>query len=200
MQLERTKRLIEELRAYRDQRAMPQMRLAAELNLSPANLSEIMRGNNSPNSETTLLMIELQESQFMSTPAVFELKPDRPPRVEDPDHPRTLARAIARIDELNAELRQLRGNPSPTATGAAKPVAPATKPTTPAPAASKPVAPTNSTQMIYNPGKPLSEMSEIEKLRAQLDTAAPEQRAELYGRIKQLEGDAALRAFKAGRR
>jgi hypothetical protein len=105
LQLERTKRLVEKLRAYRDENAVPQVRLAAELNLSPANLSEILRGNNSPNSETTLHIIELIEPQFMRT----IVDPPAAPRAStrDPSIPRTLSSALEKIDLLQSRIKQL---------------------------------------------------------------------------------------------
>ena len=105
MQLERTRRLVEKLRAYRDENAVPQVRLAAELNLSPANLSEILRGNNSPNSETTLQIIELIEPQFMR----IIVDPPAAPRTStrDPNIPRTLSSALEKIDLLQSRIKQL---------------------------------------------------------------------------------------------
>jgi DNA-binding XRE family transcriptional regulator len=126
--LPRTKRLLDQVRSYCKDNAVLQKTLANQLGLSPTAMNEIFQERNNPSCEIGLHMMELMESQFMSTP-VFEPKPDRPPRADDPDQPRTLARAIARIDQLNAELKQLRGAPSQTATGAPKPAAPATRAT-----------------------------------------------------------------------
>jgi transcriptional regulator with XRE-family HTH domain len=188
LQLGRTAALISRLKVHLEKLGLSQVTLSKELGVSPANLSEILRGNNSPNSETTLHMLEILESKSMATP-VFTPKPDRPARVDNVDSPRTLAAAKDRIDELNAELRLLRSVPGKAAAGA--PTRPALPTTTTSPAATSPTA------MIVNP-RP-TPTTEIEKLRSRLETAAPEQCDALYRRIKEAESDTAVRAYKRSR-
>jgi transcriptional regulator with XRE-family HTH domain len=211
LQLSRTSALISRLKAHLEKVGLSQVTLSRELGISPAALSEVMRGRNAPNAEVALHVVEiLNENSMTQTLALNR----RPAVVDDDDDfgnmsepPRTLTEAKARliqsqetISRLQKEIASLRAAALPASNPQSLPpkllAAPAIRPT---PAASRPTPPANSTQMIINPGKPLSEMTEIEKLRAQLNTAAPDRDA-LYQRIKQLEGDTALRAYKAARK
>jgi hypothetical protein len=96
--------------------------------------------------------------------------------------------------ELIAILKQSRGAAETTgganASAAATPT-PASKPAgkpTPIPATA-----TRSTDMVFNRGKPITEMSDLDKLRTELNNTTDEtKRTQIYKRIKQAERDARL--------
>ena len=64
--LGRTSRLISRLWAHLEKTSLSQVAFANAIGHSSANLSEILRGNNSPNSETALHMLELLESKSIA--------------------------------------------------------------------------------------------------------------------------------------
>jgi transcriptional regulator with XRE-family HTH domain len=108
VQKEQTVRLIERLRTYCDQSGATQTSLAAMFGVSPANLSEIMRGKNTPNGETALRMLKFLDSTNMKSETI-----GLPKLRENPDEPldflngkpATLTAAREMIDGLRSQLK-----------------------------------------------------------------------------------------------
>lgn len=134
---------------------------------------------------------------------------DDPPIDAHNGLPMTLYQGVEMVEQLRVELKQSQETvshlqkdvaslraaaPPATRPSIALPPAATAKPATPA--ATSPAA--SSTGMIVNPHP--APTTAIEKLRSQLETAAPGQRDELYRRIKELESDTAVRAYKGSRR
>jgi DNA-binding XRE family transcriptional regulator len=99
---ERSKLLVDEIRAFHATGTMRQKDLAAALGLSPQSLNEILSGRNNPNSETTLRMLEFLQNmkpQLVDPPAM--------PRAStrDPNEPKTLHEAKGMIEALRAQLK-----------------------------------------------------------------------------------------------
>lgn len=123
---------------------LSQVTLSRELGLSPANLSEILRGRNSPNSETTLHILDLLESKSMtrSSSLMADVGTQAKRRTPDPnatlpaDPPLDLlngeVKNLADAREMIAGLRAQLGKGAPTAS---PPAVPATPPSQKPPAA-----------------------------------------------------------------
>jgi DNA-binding XRE family transcriptional regulator len=99
---ERSRQLVDEIRAFYATGTMRQKDLAAALGLSPQSLNEILSGRNNPNSETTLRMLE-----FLQTMKPQLVDPPAMPRVStrDPNEPKTLHEAKGMIEALRAQLK-----------------------------------------------------------------------------------------------
>ena len=99
---ERSKQLVDEIRAFYATGTMRQKDLAAALVLSPQALNEILAGRNQPNSETTLRMLE-----FLQTMKPQLVDPRATPRAStrDPNEPKTLQQAKEMIEALRAQLK-----------------------------------------------------------------------------------------------
>jgi hypothetical protein len=175
---------------------MTQVALAKELSLSPQGLSLILKGINSPNSETTLHALELlKKNSMIQTPA-----PNRRLSLDDDDErngldsagqPRTLAlakdmlmRSQERVSFLQKEVQQLKAAP-PAVAKVAKVAAPTEAPNRPA--TPPPTVTDSSTGMIVRPETPLTE---IDRLRTQLNHASSqEEKGILYRKIKTLSAE-----------
>jgi transcriptional regulator with XRE-family HTH domain len=204
---ERTKVLVYELDAWYRSHNMRQKDLACELGLSPQQLSEILAMRNNPTGEQILIIQDfLKDNPMSSEQRVFEPKPDRPPRVDNPNQPRTLGAAQERIDTLNAELARLKsgaptlpiGNIPAPAAAIPKP-APRTATAPPATAMEREIERARAARMEGLSNKPLAQQT-VRELQAALNNAKPEDRAAIYSELKSRQGDTAMRAFKAGRR
>jgi hypothetical protein len=177
---ERSKQLVYELDAWYRSHTVRQKDLAAALELSPQGLNEILALRNRPSGETALRIVEFLKSKNMTT-----------------DKPKTLTAALDQIEALTAELAQLKAGKATTPTGTVQmpPAVTATLPIAPKPPAPLPVAPpaaTNSrgTEMVFNPGPPLSEMTEIDRLRVELNAEKDQtKRQVLYRKIKAAEAE-----------
>jgi len=119
---ERTKQLVYELDAWYRSHTMRQKDLANELGLSAQQLAEILALRNRPTGEQALQIAEFLETENMST-----TKTPHPTIRHDPDKPKSLDEARARIGALNEQLRELRSG-TPTISSAATPVQTLPKP------------------------------------------------------------------------
>jgi hypothetical protein len=197
-------------------------KLAQELGgvLTAQGITEIFGERANPTSEQTLAILEYlkegrpkkepdmnsspvskQDTKVkhpMNQPHVFEPKPDRPPRVEDPDQPRTLGAAKERISVLSAELARLKSGTSTLPTGtlpapAAGIAKPATRTTT-APTMTVMEAEVERARQARMEGlssKPLQEQS-VRELQAALNNAKPEDQAGIYRELQQRKSDSRL--------
>jgi transcriptional regulator with XRE-family HTH domain len=158
--LERTKRLIETVRQWCDDQGLLQKSLASQLGMSPQALNEIFQERNNPSSETTLHLLELLRNDMTN-------------------RPKTLTLALEKIDQLTAEINELK-------TGK-----PATKPNAPEPpemtAWDAELARVEKASKAGLSTKPLSEQS-LPELRAALanepDSA---KRNQIYKMVKAAE-------------
>jgi transcriptional regulator with XRE-family HTH domain len=180
---ERTAQLIARLREYRERNAIPQATLARALNVSPANLFEILKGKHSPNAEVALHIEEILRNDMTT------------------DKPRTLSDALDKIEVLTAELAKAsKATTLPPVTVQKPPAVTSPKPAATQPSvAPKPVvaqlsgavAPADDRNigMRFNAGPLLTELSPIDQLRVELNnTKDAAKKAALYRRIKALDG------------
>ena len=157
------------LKAWADRENMRYQDLARQLSMSPSSLSDVFRQRNNFTGAQVLAALELMKD------------------------PRNLNDAREAIATLEAQIATLKS--SPPAVAKSPPTHAAVKPASPAPQQSRLAqlmaeAAANPQGMVFNPEPPMSELSEIDALRVQLNHEPDHQkRGELYQKIKNLEAE-----------
>lgn len=202
MHLPRTKLLVQRLRTAYTTGGASLGKLAQELGgtLTAQGITEIFGERANPTSEQTLAILEFLKEP-MST-RVFEPKPDRPLRVQNPDNPLTLTAARERIQELNFELQQMKATPkasvlpAPTlpaklTSAAPTPAATDTKPAATMSAWEKELARASAARLEGLSSKPLTQQT-VRELQAALNNAQLDGQATIYNELQKRRADARL--------
>jgi transcriptional regulator with XRE-family HTH domain len=197
---ELARQLVYDLDAWYRSHTTRQKDLAADLGLRPQQLSELLGLRNNPTGEQALRIAEFLKENTMNTPATAQNPLKRRNLADANDRILELEKALAsegpavENEQLKARLAQLEAELKTKDTeNFLLKARTSTPPGTTAPAVvGAPAAPADprGTGMRFNPGKPISEMSEIDKLRVQLGKEPDsEKRNTIYFRIKALEAE-----------
>ena len=107
MLTDRTKQLVYELDAWYSGHQVRQKDLAAELQLKPQQLAEILALRNRPTGEQALRIVEFLETESMKSELVDPPKMPQP-SVRDPNEPQTLLQAKEQLEAARQTIAQLK--------------------------------------------------------------------------------------------